>query len=78
MLSVVIAALVVSSAGYTFQESLLMGTMFLPGALGAKYLLPKVSFKKRSEGILAHYGKEQTKRNFGPGVTYSGSAYLHI
>jgi len=52
MLSVVIAALVVSSAGYTFQESLLMGTMFLPGALGAKYLLPKVSFKKRSEGIL--------------------------
>jgi len=51
MLSVVIAALVVSSTGYTFQESLLMGTMFLPGALGAKYLLPKVSFKKRSEGI---------------------------
>ena len=51
MLSVVIAALVVSSAGYTFMESLLMGTMFLPGALGAKYLLPKVSFKKRSEGI---------------------------
>jgi len=51
MLSVVIAALVVSSAGYTFQESLLMGTMFLPGALAAKYLLPKVSFSKRSEGI---------------------------
>lgn len=51
MLSVVIAALVVSSAGYTFVESLLMGTMFLPGALGAKYLLPKVSFRKRSEGI---------------------------
>lgn len=51
ILSVVIAALVVSSAGYTFMESLLMGTMFLPGALGAKYLLPKVSFKKRSEGI---------------------------
>ena len=51
MLSVLIAALVVSSAGYTFQESLFMGTMFLPGALGAKYLLPKVSFKKRSDGI---------------------------
>jgi hypothetical protein len=51
MLSVVIAALVVSSAGYTFQESLWMGTMFLPGALAAKYLLPKVSFSKRSEGI---------------------------
>ena len=52
MLSVVVAALVVSSAGYTFQESILMGTMFLPGALAAKYLFPKVSFKKRSEGIL--------------------------
>lgn len=46
-----IAALVVTSAGYTFQESLFMGSMFLPGAIAAKYLLPKVSFKKRSEGI---------------------------
>ncbi|MBO7589298.1 MAG: LytTR family transcriptional regulator DNA-binding domain-containing protein [Bacteroidaceae bacterium] len=52
MLSVVIAALVVSSAGYDFPEAILMGTMFLPGALAAKYLFPKVSFKKRSEGIL--------------------------
>jgi hypothetical protein len=46
-----IAALIVTSAGYTFQESLFMGSMFLPGAIAAKYLLPKVSFKKRSEGI---------------------------
>lgn len=51
MLSMVIAALVVTSVGYTFQESLFMGSMFLPGAIAAKYLLPKVSFKKRSEGI---------------------------
>lgn len=51
MLSMVIAALVVTSVGYTFQESLFMGNMFLPGAIAAKYLLPKVSFKKRSEGI---------------------------
>ena len=50
-LSMLIAALVVTSAGYTFQESLFMGSMFLPGAIAAKYLLPKVSFKKRSEGI---------------------------
>ena len=50
-LSMLIAALVVMSAGYTFQESLFMGSMFLPGAIAAKYLLPKVSFKKRSEGI---------------------------
>jgi len=51
VLSMVIAALVVTSVGYTFQESLFMGSMFLPGAIAAKYLLPKVSFKKRSEGI---------------------------
>ena len=50
-LSMLIAALVVMSAGYSFQESLFMGSMFLPGAIAAKYLLPKVSFKKRSEGI---------------------------
>lgn len=50
-LSMLIAALVVTSVGYTFQESLFMGSMFLPGAIAAKYLLPKVSFKKRSEGI---------------------------
>lgn len=51
MLSMLIAALVVTSVGYSFQESLLMGSMFLPGAIAAKYLLPKVSFKKRSDGI---------------------------
>ena len=51
VLSMVIAALVVTSVGYTFQESLFMGSIFLPGAIAAKYLLPKVSFKKRSEGI---------------------------
>lgn len=51
MLSMLIAALVVMSAGYSFQEALFMGSMFLPGAIAAKFLLPKVSFKKRSEGI---------------------------
>ncbi len=50
-LSMLIAAVVVMGAGYSFQESLFMGSMFLPGAIAAKYLLPKVSFKKRSEGI---------------------------
>lgn len=51
VLSLLIAALIVASAGYTFQESLFMGSMFLPGAIAAKYLFPKVSFKKRGEGI---------------------------
>jgi len=52
LLSMLIAALVVMSTGYSFQESVFMGSMFLPGAIAAKNLLPKVSFKKRSEGIL--------------------------
>lgn len=51
VLSLLIAALIVTSAGYTFQESLFMGSMFLPGAIAANYMFPKVSFKKRSEGI---------------------------
>lgn len=52
VLSLLIAALIVTSAGYTFQESLFMGSMFLPGAIAANYMFPKVSFKKRGEGIL--------------------------
>jgi len=52
VMSLLIAALIVTSAGYTFQESLFMGSMFLPGAIAANYMFPKVSFKKRGEGIL--------------------------
>lgn len=51
-LAVLVAAVTVTCAGYTFPEALLMGVMFLPGALAAKFLVPKVSFKKKGEGIL--------------------------
>ena len=51
MLSVLMLALTVSSLGYSFPEALLVGTMFLPGALAAKFLLPGISFSSRTAGI---------------------------
>ena len=51
-LSVLIVALILKFASHLeFAKSLLIGAMFLPGALAAKYLLPSVSFKKMGEGI---------------------------
>ena len=51
MLSVLMLALTVSSLGYSFPEALLVGTMFLPGALAAKFLFPGISFRSRTAGI---------------------------
>ena len=52
ILSVLIVALIIMfAADALFARSLFIGMMFMPGALAAIYLLPKVSFRKRSEGI---------------------------
>lgn len=53
ILSVLIAALTVMlfTDNIPFVRALFMGIMFLPGALVAQYMLPKISFRKRSEGI---------------------------
>ena len=53
ILSVLIAALTVMlfTENIPFVRALFMGIMFLPGALAAQYMLPKISFRKRSEGI---------------------------
>ena len=53
ILSVLIAALTVMlfTDNIPFIRALFMGIMFLPGALAAQYMLPKISFRKRSEGI---------------------------
>lgn len=51
VLSVLLVSLIVTSLGYGFLEALLIGTMFLPGALGARYFFPKVDFKDRKTGI---------------------------
>ena len=52
ILSVVVTALVIMFVDHTsFGNAFFVGTMFLPGALAARYMLPKVSFKKKGEGI---------------------------
>ena len=50
-LSVLLVSVVVTSLGYGFPDALLVGTMFLPGALAARYFFPKVDFKDRRSGI---------------------------
>ena len=45
-------ASVLVSLGYLFMESILIASLFLPGAIAAKYLFPKVSFSDRKKGIL--------------------------
>ena len=51
VVSILLVAIVLSSLGYSFPEALLIGTMFLPGALAAKFFFPKVNFKKRRTAI---------------------------
>ena len=53
ILSLLIAALTVMlfTDNIPFVRALFMGIMFLPGALAAQYMLPKISFRKRGEGI---------------------------
>ena len=50
-LSVLLVSVVVTSLGYGLPDALLVGTMFLPGALAARYFFPKVDFKDRRSGI---------------------------
>ena len=51
VLSVVLVAIVLTSLGYRFTEAVFIGTVFLPGALAAKYFFPKVDFRNRRAGI---------------------------
>ena len=51
VLSIILVAIVLTSLGYRFLESLFIGTMFLPGALAAKYFFPKVDFKDKWSGV---------------------------
>ena len=41
IVSILLVAFVLTSVGYTFLEALFIGSMFLPGALAAKYFFPK-------------------------------------
>ena len=51
VVSILLVALVLVSLGYRFLEALFVGTLFLPGALAAKFFFPKVDLKKRRSGI---------------------------
>jgi hypothetical protein len=51
VLSILLVAIVLTSLGYRFMEAVFIGTMFLPGALAAKFLFPKVDFRNRRTGI---------------------------
>lgn len=52
MLAVVMIATLVVSMGFSFPEALLIGVLFLPGALAARFFLSKISFASRSAGAL--------------------------
>lgn len=49
--SVLVVAIILVSLGYRFPEALFVGTLFLPGALAARFFFPKVNFKKRRSAI---------------------------
>jgi hypothetical protein len=51
VVSVLLVSLVLTSLGYRFLEAVFVGTMFLPGALTAKYFFSKVDFKERRTAI---------------------------
>ena len=51
VVSVLLVSLVLTSLGYRFLEAVFVGTMFLPGALAAKYFFPKVDFKDRRTAV---------------------------
>ena len=51
IVSILLVAVVLTSLGYRFLEALFIGSMFLPGALAAKYFFPKVSFKNKWAGV---------------------------
>ncbi|MBQ9192503.1 MAG: LytTR family transcriptional regulator [Bacteroidales bacterium] len=42
IVSILLVSIVLTSVGYRFLEALFIGSMFLPGALAAKYFFPKV------------------------------------
>ncbi|MBO7110814.1 MAG: LytTR family transcriptional regulator [Bacteroidaceae bacterium] len=51
--SVIIVALIIMMLvkNLALSRALFVGLVFLPGALAAQYMLPKISFKRRAEGI---------------------------
>lgn len=44
-------AAIFGSLGYSFDKSLFVGSMFLPGLLAVKYFVPQLSFENRRRGV---------------------------
>ena len=51
VLSILLVAVILTSLGYRFMEAVFIATVFLPGALAAKYFFPKVDFRDRKTGV---------------------------
>ena len=51
VLSILLVAVILTSLGYRFMEAVFIGTVFLPGALAAKYFFPRVDFRNRKTGV---------------------------
>lgn len=49
--SVVLLAAIFGSLGYSFDKSMFVGSMFLPGLLAVKFFMPQLSFGNRRRGI---------------------------
>ncbi len=49
--SVVLLAAILGSLGYSFDKSMFVGSMFLPGLLAVKFFVPQLSFANRRRGI---------------------------
>lgn len=49
--SVVLLAAIFGSLGYSFDKSMFVGSMFLPGLLAVKFFVPQLSFGNRRRGI---------------------------
>jgi hypothetical protein len=51
IVSILLVAIVLTSLGYKFFEALFIGTMFLPGALAARFFFPKVNRQNRGTAV---------------------------
>jgi len=51
IVSTLLVAIILTSFDYKFLDALFVGTMFLPGALAAKFFFQKVNFKDRPSGV---------------------------
>ena len=51
IIAILLMAVVFCSLDYSFLEALFIGSLFLPGALAARYFFPKVNYKNKWSGI---------------------------